>query len=103
MVVANGTGRINFDRVEIDGTGYSNGRMFLANGDPAKDINEQAKITLRCLHPQPCHRRKEALWRIPDQRPGRGRGGWRAHPHAHRGDGYNLLCVRVMQWADSTR
>lgn len=45
MVVANGTGRINFDRVEIDGTGYSNGRMFLANGDPAKDINEQAKIT----------------------------------------------------------
>lgn len=45
MVVANGTGRINLTG-EIDGTGYSNGRRyFLANGDPAKDINEQAKIT----------------------------------------------------------
>ena len=34
----------------------------------------------RCLHPRPRHRRKAALWRIPDQRAGRGCGG--GHPHA---------------------
>ena len=39
------------------------------------------------LHPQPRHRREEAHGRVPDQRPGRGRGGRRAHPHAHPGDG----------------
>ncbi len=41
----------------------------------------------RGLHPQPRHRREEAHGRVPDQRPGRGRGGRRAHPHAHPGDG----------------
>ena len=34
----------------------------------------------RRLHPRSRHRRKAALWRIPDQRPGRRRGG--RHPHA---------------------
>ena len=40
----------------------------------------------RCLHPQSLDRREQALWRVPDQRAGRGRR--RRHPHAaghHRG------------------
>ena len=37
----------------------------------------------RCFHPQPGHRREEAVRRIPDQRPGRRRGGRRPYPHAH--------------------
>ena len=41
----------------------------------------------RGIHPQPRHRREEAHGRVPDQRSGRGRGGRRAHPHAHPGDG----------------
>ena len=36
----------------------------------------------RGLHPQPGHRRERVLRRVPDQRPGRGRGG--RHPHARR-------------------
>ena len=38
----------------------------------------------RCLHPRPCHRRKEALWRISDERPGRRRGCRYPHAPAHR-------------------
>ena len=34
----------------------------------------------RRLHPRPGHRRERLLRRVPDQRPGRGRG--RRHPHA---------------------
>ncbi len=34
----------------------------------------------RCVHAQSVDRRQDPVWRIPDQRPGRGRG--RRHPHA---------------------
>ena len=37
----------------------------------------------RGLHPQPRHRREGPVRRVPDQRPGRGRGGRRAHPLPH--------------------
>ena len=37
----------------------------------------------RGLHPRPLHRGEDALRRVPDQRPGRGRG--RRHPHAGAG------------------
>ena len=36
----------------------------------------------RRLHPQPRHRRKEAVRRVPDERAGRGRRGRRPHPAA---------------------
>ena len=41
----------------------------------------------RGLHPQSLDRREQVLWRVPDQRPGRRRGG--RHPHANplRADG----------------
>ena len=38
----------------------------------------------RCLHPQPRHRRKGPLRRVPDERAGRGRRRRRAHPQPHR-------------------
>ena len=37
----------------------------------------------RRLHPQPGHRREPLLRRVPDQRPGRGRGRRRAHAVRH--------------------
>ena len=39
----------------------------------------------------PVHRREEALRRVPDQRPGRGRRGRHPHPAAHR-----HTCRRIM-------
>ena len=39
-----------------------------------------------CLHPRPEHRGAEALRGVPDQRPGRGRGGRHPDPVAHRPD-----------------
>ena len=52
----------------------------------------------RCLHAQPFDRREEALWRVSDQCPGRGRGC--RHPHAagnHRG---GAPCIRLRQAVD---
>ena len=46
----------------------------------------ETSATGRRLHAQSVHRREGALWRVPHQRAGRGRGG--GHPHAaghHRG------------------
>ena len=37
----------------------------------------------RGLHPEPVHGGEEAHGRVFNQRPGRGRGGRRPHPHAH--------------------
>lgn len=37
----------------------------------------------RGLHPQPRHRRESPVRRVPDQRPGRGRGGRHPHPVPH--------------------
>ena len=38
----------------------------------------------RCLHPQPLHRRKEAVWRVPAECAGRGRCGRYPYPPAYR-------------------
>ena len=54
----------------------------------------------RGLHPQPRHRREEAVRRVPDQRPGRGRGGRCPHPHAHRGDGREVSPRPYAQFED---
>ncbi len=47
--------------------------------------------TGRGVHPQPLDRREQVLRRVPDQRPGRGRGG--RHPHAAaRGRDAQVVC-----------
>ena len=50
------------------------------------DVKAKKGVKLRHrrgLHPQPRHRREGPVRRVPDQRPGRGRGGRRAHPFPH--------------------